>query len=421
MHETASRSGNSIALWYTWVFLAVLPSTVLTRTIGTGAVNLLLLASFIIAMLHYRLYKILGTEEKKLILLSSSIFLYTVGTGFFLQMESNSRYVMAIEYQLVLLLPLSIIYSIRSGWLKADFETFKTAIAVAAVIAGLCAFYDMATGIADRYARLHGQPIVYGDLSMLFGLISLVLWLDESQNNRKKILYLSAFVLGSVGSLYSGSRGGWIGLPMVAWLFWKWKIIDRRLMIRFFLIAATVTIALALSENPVKHRIFEAISDLRLYNQGDSSTPIGTRFEMWKVAWQGFLASPVFGIGLGEFYAYKMEMIRAGFTPDYVMKYKSPHNEYFNILFSFGAIGIVLYGWLFGWLWKVFSQLVEAGKDKAVNGRIGQLVMIAFLDFSLSEVMVSTKLGGAVFYLLCSVLIAYAFSVTAHSQHKGNR
>lgn len=407
MNPNKVRQETSVSTFYTYLFFAFFPLAVFSRTMGTGAVNFVLVSTLMIALVHFRHPLNIRKEEKSLIIGSLLIFVYTVAAGYVLQMETSSRYVNSIEYQLIFLLPLLLVYTNRSGWLARDFETFKTAIAVAAITAGLAAGYDMYTGIADRYERLHGQPIVYGDLSMLFGLASLVFWISEPGGSRKKTLYAVAFILGAIASLYSGSRGGWIGLPMVLWLFWKWKIIDARTIGRFLLVAGMMSLVVILIDNPVKSRILEGAHDLALYRDGQICTSLGGRFEMWKIAWYGFLENPLFGIGLGEYYGYKLQMMHSWNLPDCIERFKSPHNEYLNILVSFGLIGTLLYGWLILWLWNYFSKL-SADAEKMILGRTGQLTIVAYLDFALSEVMLSAKLGGAVFMVMCTLLIIYS-------------
>lgn len=385
--------------------LALFPMVVMTKAIGKGYVSVTLILLFLLSMASFRAYPLLERAERKLVLLTTGIFFYTVLSGYFLQAAEHSRYVASIESQLSLLIPVFVLLAFRSGWLRTDMNMFAMFVAAAALVAGICGFYDLSTGIEDRYERLHGSPIIYGDLAMLFGLISFVLWRYELDDKQRKGLYFLAFIMGFFASLYSGSRGGWIGLPMVIWLFWKWGMFDRKLIWKMALIIGTVILALSLTDNPIRDRVLLAVQDIERYAGGDGNNSLGTRFVMWKVAWDGFIASPVFGQGLGEFFAYKVQYVQNGLVGDYAARYKSTHNEYLNLLFSFGLIGTVLYVLMFVWLWKFYAAAIQT-QSSALYGRIGQLTIVAYLDFSLSEVMVSSKTGGAVFMLICAFMVA---------------
>lgn len=402
-HLNAERLSSQLGM----VVLALFPAVVMTKAIGKGYVSVTLVLLFLVAAVNFRKYLFLERAEQKLILLSTGIFIYTVLGGYFLQAAEHSRYVASIESQLSLLIPAFVLISFRSGWFRTDMRMFGLVVASAALIAGICGFYDLSTGIEDRYERLHGSPIIYGDLAMLFGLISFLLWRYELKDKQLKALYFLAFVLGFFASLYSGSRGGWIGLPMVIWLFWKWDIFDRTLLWRMTLTVGAVVLALALTDNPVKERVLLAVQDIERYSGGDGNNSLGTRFVMWKVAWDGFTASPLFGQGLGEFFAYKMQYVQNAQVGEYAARYKSTHNEYLNLLFSFGLVGTALYTLLFVWLWKFYAVAIQTAST-ALYGRIGQLTIVAYLDFSLSEVMVSSKTGGAVFMLICALMVAFS-------------
>lgn len=402
-----ARIGKYLSTLYSLSFFLIFPAVVINYYFGKHTIHVFMVLSLLVAIFHFRLYNSFYSNEKTLVKWTLLIFLYTVISGYLLHSPGpNSRYWPSIENQLNWLLPLLLLTSLYLGWIKIRLRDLKLIIALSAIAAGPCMFYNMIMGL-HRLQMIHGHPIDFGDLSMLLGLFSL-LFLIEEKGQRTKILYLAAFLCGLGASLYSGSRGGWIGLPMVAWLFWRWQFLSRRQWGIIIFCIVGFGLLIAFTDNSIKHRLLLINRDIQFWLEGNSETSIGHRFEMWKVALHGFAEHPVFGVGLGEFFAYKSSIIGVGDAPEYILRYKSPHNEYLNVLFSFGAIGFLAYTGFFVWLWRLFSQALSSiDADKRDAGRIGQLLLVAFADFCLSEVMLSNHLGGAIFFSTCALLVYF--------------
>src|SRR5690606_37301905 len=113
-------------------------------------------------------------------------------------------------------------------------------------------------------------------------------------------LLLAGAVGGVLGSLLSGSRGGWVGLPLVLLVLYRAysEFISRRM--KLVLPVVLVVAAGVLYQVPqlgVQQRVHAAFEDIPLFQQGDSDTSLGARFEVWKAASQLALMKPVFGWG----------------------------------------------------------------------------------------------------------------------------
>lgn len=70
-----------------------------------------------------------------------------------------------------------------------------------------------------------------------------------------------------------------------------------------------------------------------------------TRFELWSVAIEQWLASPLWGIGLGQFERHSAEVRRLETGLGLVT-----HNSFLFFLVSFGVLGLALFLYLFWWL-----------------------------------------------------------------------
>jgi len=94
--------------------------------------------------------------------------------------------------------------------------------------------------------------------------------------------------------------------------------------------------------------------------------------------------------------------------PQWLIKYKHSHNEYLGILSGMGLVGVLFYMFFFGWLIQTFKKAIKSDNQqiKAI-GLAGVSLIFCYLDFSLSESFLSSKLGSVAFYLLITYFIYY--------------
>src|SRR5690625_6933891 len=140
----------------------------------------------------------------------------------------------------------------------------------------------------------HTNAIQYGNLSMLLVLWCLagLMWAHHRARHRLPwVLFLAAgALLGVTASLLSGSRGGWVGLPLVLLVFYRAysDIIHKKiqLLIAFILIGGAAAIYLTPNLG-VQARIHEAYSDIHACWVQDKPAPtIAQPFEMLKAQGQ---------------------------------------------------------------------------------------------------------------------------------------
>src|SRR5690625_317089 len=140
----------------------------------------------------------------------------------------------------------------------------------------------------------HTKAIQYCTLSMLLGQWCLAGLMCAHHPARPPLLWVLFFAVGALlgvtVSLLSGSRGGWVGLPLVLLVFHRSysDIFHKKilLLIAFILIGGAAAIYLTPNLG-VQARIHEAYSDIHAYwVQDKPETSIGQRFEMWKAAGQ---------------------------------------------------------------------------------------------------------------------------------------
>jgi O-antigen ligase len=114
----------------------------------------------------------------------------------------------------------------------------------------------------------------------------------------------------------------------------------------------------------------------------------GANFRMaaWRCGWELFLASPVKGVDLGDKKDALMEKYREKDFQFALQTQKNVHNNYLDILYSMGLIGLVLF--LLAWVYLPLRMAARRGDWLAV------LIMLSFAAAWVTEIYFDRSLGG---------------------------
>ncbi|MGG4773197.1 O-antigen ligase family protein [Paenalcaligenes sp. Me52] len=294
-------------------------------------------------------------------------------------------------------------YPPRLTWLWAG-------LATGGLLAGSWAGYQKIFLHVDR-AKGFTHVIQFGNISMLTGLFCLagLAWACTHPNKRGWILFLGLGAIGGIaGSLFSGSRGGWIGLPLIALIFFRVYHQYFSLRLKTLLISAVVALAVGIYSVPqfgVQQRVHEAINNVTLYSQGSSDTSVGARFEMWKGASQLFMAKPIFGWGKAQYKQAMTELAKQGKAHPVIKNFDHPHNEILNNAAKQGIVGILALLFLYVVPLRLFAPGLRAESlTQRSLATAGFLLPIAYIDFGLSQAFLTHNSGVMVYAFWLIVL-----------------
>ena len=294
-------------------------------------------------------------------------------------------------------------YPPRLTWLWAG-------LATGGLLAGSWAGYQKIFLHVDR-AQGFTHVIQFGNISMLTGLFCLagLAWACTRPNKRGWILFLGLGAIGGIaGSLFSGSRGGWIGLPLIALIFFRVYHQYFSLRLKTLLISAVVALAVVIYSVPqfgVQQRVHEAINNVTLYSQGSSDTSVGARFEMWKGASQLFIAKPIFGWGKANYQDAMADLVAQGKASPLVLPFGHPHNEILNNAAKQGIVGILALLFLYIVPLRLFAPGLRAESlTQRSLATAGFLLPIAYIDFGLSQAFLTHNSGVMVYAFWLIVL-----------------
>lgn len=126
----------------------------------------------------------------------------------------------------------------------------------------------------------------------------------------------------------------------------------------------------------------------------------GANFRMaaWRCGWEIFLTHPVIGVGIGDKKDVLMEKYREKKFEFAIQTQKNVHNNYLDILYSMGIVGLALF--IMGW---VALPLLSARRN---NDWLSILVILTFALAWITEIYFDRSLGGMLTGFFISFLLA---------------
>ena len=285
-------------------------------------------------------------------------------------------------------------------------------VAVGGCGAGGWAIYQKITLEVERSGG-YTHVIQYGNLSMLLGLWCLAGLLWAHQQGRHARLWLSALALGAalgaLGSLLSGSRGGWIGLPLILVVFYRvyGDLIRKKTqaVIALFIVALAALVYFSPGLN-VQDRIHHAVEDIQLYFVEDNPhSSLGGRFEMWKASAALIQARPWMGWGEQHYVNGLEQMVAQEKAHPIVTDWGHPHNEFLNQWTKQGLPGVLSLLALYALPLFLFGPgLRAARREQRALALAGALLAVTFIDFGLSQSFLAHNSGVMMYAFGCIIL-----------------
>ena len=273
------------------------------------------------------------------------------------------------------------------------------------------------------------HPILFGNLSLSMGVMAVAALAGLGRRHKLfALLVMLAAIAGMLASILSKSRGGWVAIPPLALLF-AWGLSSvlsvRRVLLSLVALGVVLVVAYQTPATGLRSRIEQTAGNVTRYleskdvRDGARGTSIGSRFEMWKSAWNMFTENPLLGGGWGEFRDYTRKLIRQGVISPAVGRYYHAHNEYLSTLAKGGLLGFMALMALFlvpGW---IFFQIFKSNSDETSRSiaLAGLVLILAFMSFALSEAIFERSRPVLFFGFYLAVLMAQAIHAGPVKDH----
>ncbi len=268
-----------------------------------------------------------------------------------------------------------------------------------------------------RFGIVTIDLIHFGDFELVLGVLS-VLSINWTGRDKLlvRILKVAGFLAGIYASIASGSRGGWIALPIFLMIFIYFrfgKISIKALMTAFFILVTAVFIAYTFSQE-IHHRVDDVSNDLASFHHGNADTSTGVRIQLYKAAAEIFVKNPVFGEG-PEGFAKEMDpLLREGkITPLAADLGKGEvHNELLSKAAGMGMLGLIALLSIYLVPCRIFYQAMRSDTDQVRQaGMLGLIFVGGFMMFGLTAETLNLTMATAFYSLTVAVLLAACLNV----------
>lgn len=314
-------------------------------------------------------------------------------------LDKPSRFLFAVPAMLLVMA-----YPPRLSWLWSG-------LALGAIGAGAWAGWQKLIEDVER-AGGYTHLIQFGNLSMLMGVLCLagLGWAYVQPRRLPWLLLLGLGALfGIIGSLFSGSRGGWIGFPLVLLVLYRGYGRDLPAFIKagvLVVVVAGAALVYALPHTGVQFRVQGAFHDVEQYfTHNNPTTSVGARFEMWQGAAHLIAEKPLVGWGDNGYRTGMQQLVEQGVLHPVVTRYGHAHNDFIDAFAKRGLIGLAVLLALYLVPLRLFARQLRAGDLELRSLAVaGALLPVTYIDFGLSQVFMAHNSGVMMYAFWLAVL-----------------
>lgn len=222
------------------------------------------------------------------------------------------------------------------------------------------------------------NAILFSQASLTIALLAWGINKEARLNIWKRAVTIFSLFMALYSLYASQSRGVWLAFIFIFGVVMAVKAFHKPR--KYMAISLVLLFAgfLFYSHNSVlQERLQASISDLKYAENGAYGTSWGLRIVAWQGAWQGFLSSPILGVGTDGFDAMKQALVASGVSSPLLLapQLTHSHSQYMQNLFIRGATGglalLLFMGlpmWWAGRSWGWTSLGVLLPLSYAING-----------------------------------------------------
>lgn len=274
---------------------------------------------------------------------------------------------------------------------------------VGAVLTAILAASELST----PYARATGFTggIQFGNLGLLLGVFALGIALFGLEAKKHTSFVVLAFVAGVAGvfvSIASGSRGGWVALPVVVLVFYG-AYVKRQNALRLgvFVILGALLLLGAASQIPsIKTRVDQVQTNLIEYKKGNVNTSIGVRLSLWQAELQLIAQRPLTGWNKAQHAVALENMVKQHKVDETSSKLANSHNTFLELWIYTGLFGLLGVLFLFGVAGYGFLIKIRSSNPYTKFAAVSGLnLVLSYMIFSQTQIMLGRN-NTLVFFLL---------------------
>lgn len=261
------------------------------------------------------------------------------------------------------------------------------------------------------------NAIRFGNIAMLMGMFC---WILSLARNFSKIEKFILWVSGSAGvfaSVLSLSRGGWLilfVLPFIFLFYARDKAVKKKIML--LIVVLWISLVAVFSFVPLaKERIAQAETQITGYFEHRDEyapTSVGARLEQWRLSWRLGWDKPLTGWGLSGIKQGRALYLEKGEAHPSIVGISHTHNEFLEMWASRGIIGVLalcafyLIPIMIFWPKKnTLREFSDNNKNLYVSlSLIGVMLPVSYFIFGLTDVFFNLAIGHN-FYIFSMVFV----------------
>jgi O-antigen ligase len=281
--------------------------------------------------------------------------------------------------------------------------------AIGGIGAGGFAIYQAFVNGASRVTSFD-NPIYFGYGALALALVSFCGLVYGLHGRTLRRPWLVLFAFGAAGALLalllSGTRGGWLALPIPVLVFaWAYRryILGRPRVLMAFLGVLVIFFGTALSLDSVWKRVDVAVEETHEYFEMDEykHTSVGARLEMWYAGWLMFSEHPLLGVGDDSFHPALQSLVDEGRVDGKILTFRHFHNQFVDHAAKGGLLALLaLLTVLLGptiLFWRYMSS--DAPLIRA-SATLGVSFTLTFLVFNFTQGMFSRNIGVMMYVIV---------------------
>ena len=328
------------------------------------------------------------------------------------RLDSPSRFILCIPiFILILRYP-------------PPFSWFSKSLVIASYIAGIAAlilvfYYDQDRAFRsghDFFSKGY-MPIQSGNIAMTFGIICLPIAIYHLKKSAFIISIVCSFgaAFGISASYLSGSRGGWVFVPIaILFLLYMNRTAvqkNSKTLVAFIILTIPTLLVLTMinitpTMQEKESRIDDISQDINTYTEGNPDSSTGIRLELWRDSVYTFMEAPLVGVGYKERLELRDLRQKEGLInipSNYLTSHS--HNQYFEALSVRGLLGFIGLMGIFVAPLFIFRKIYRDGDLQAKTiAQCGTLSVIMMMGYCLTQAMFKHN-SGAIFYPLMTVIL----------------
>jgi O-antigen ligase len=265
-------------------------------------------------------------------------------------------------------------------------------------------------GAGHRVVSYFLNPIHLGDLALLLGFISLfsINWIDRD-NSFVLILKIVGFCVGLLLSIGTGSRGGWVAIPVFVVLLAFQRRFSAKAIVSVILILLLLGLAAYHFVDMIHLRFNDFLNDVVVYGRGNRDTSTGLRIQIWEAALFLFSKNPIFGIGPDNF-RFAIETVKGlgMISPEAIIAGGAEvHNEILSKTVTLGIFGVLSIFSIYLVPLYIFAKFINsASRTKRNAAWMGICLVCGFFVFGLTVEIFDLKMTETFYTMTLALLLA---------------